>query len=118
LKIDKFVGSLEPGKDADFVLWSKNPLDSATVCLQTWVDGKKFFDRGLDSERAAGMSKERTDLIDKAKKLGKLAGGGNDKTEGDDKSFFRISLEHEFDGKERHCMDEESNQSGQRSLAN
>ena len=22
------------------------------------------------------------------------------------KSFFRISLEHEFDGQERHCLDE------------
>ncbi len=43
LRIDKYVGSLEPGKDADFVIWSKPPLDSGTVCLQTWVDGKNIL---------------------------------------------------------------------------
>src|SRR4029079_4663067 len=34
LRIDPYVGSLEPGKDADFVIWSKSPLASDTVCLQ------------------------------------------------------------------------------------
>src|SRR5207245_471464 len=42
LRIDKWVGLLEPGKDADFAVWSKSPLDSGTVCLQTWVDGRKY----------------------------------------------------------------------------
>ena len=32
-------GSLEPGKDADFVLWSGHPLDSGSICLQTWIEG-------------------------------------------------------------------------------
>src|ERR1035441_7023721 len=44
LRIDRYVGSLEPGKDADFAIWSKSPLDSGTVCLQTWIDGRKYFD--------------------------------------------------------------------------
>lgn len=104
LRIDKYVGSLEPGKDADFVIWSKAPLDSATVCLQTWIDGKKYFDRSLDPERTKKFEKERSDLLAKAKKLSKGGGGGD----GGDKSadaFFQVSLEHQFDGRDRDCMD-------------
>jgi len=76
LHIEKYVGSLEPGKDADFAIWSRDPLDSETVCQQTWVDGKKYFDRSLSSERAGKLDKERTELLEKAKKLAKLTGGG------------------------------------------
>ena len=106
LHIDKYVGSLEPGKDADFVIWSKAPLDSSTVCLETWIDGKKFFDRALSADRSLRLDKERADLIAKAKKLSKLAGGGGDGGNDSENSFFQVSLEHEFDGQDRHCMDE------------
>ncbi|HEY4984015.1 MAG TPA: amidohydrolase family protein, partial [Verrucomicrobiae bacterium] len=106
LRIDSHVGSLEPGKDADFVLWSKSPLDSGTVCLQTWIDGKKYFDRSLDAARTARLKKERDDLIAKAKKLVELGGGGGGSGGGDDNSFFRVSLEHQFDGVDRGCLDE------------
>jgi imidazolonepropionase-like amidohydrolase len=105
LHIDKYVGSLEPGKDADIAIWSYAPLDPRTVCLQTWVDGIKYFDRSLAPNRAAKMEKERADLIAKAKKLAKGPGGGGEGG-GDDGSFWRVSLEHEFDGLDRHCMDE------------
>ena len=109
LGIDKRVGSLEPGKDADFVVWSGHPLDSRSVVLQTWIDGKKYFDRSLATERAAALKKERADLIAKAKKLAKLSGGGGGDGGGgkDDRSFFRVALEHQFDGVERYCLDEE-----------
>jgi imidazolonepropionase-like amidohydrolase len=40
------VGSLEAGKDADFIVLSGDPLSVYTHVLQTWVDGKKVFDRG------------------------------------------------------------------------
>lgn len=39
------VGSLEVGKDADLVVLSGDPLSVYTKVLQTWVDGKKVFDR-------------------------------------------------------------------------
>ena len=109
LRMDQRVGSLEPGKDADFAIWSKPPLDSGTVCLQTWIDGKKYFDRALNAERIAGLEKERANLLAKAKKLAKLSAGGEDGGGGGggDDSFFRVSLEHEFDGRDRHCLEEE-----------
>ena len=39
------IGSLEPGKDADFIVLSGDPLSVYTKVLQTWVEGKKVFDR-------------------------------------------------------------------------
>jgi imidazolonepropionase-like amidohydrolase len=106
LRVDRFVGSLEPGKDADFAIWSKPPLDSGTVCLQTWIDGKKYFDRAIEAEQNTRLKKERDDLIAKAKRIAKLAGGGSDASNDGGKSFFRVSLEHKYDGVERHCLDE------------
>ncbi len=45
LDLDSRVGSLEPGKDADFVVLSGDPLSVYTHVLQTWIEGKKVFDR-------------------------------------------------------------------------
>jgi imidazolonepropionase-like amidohydrolase len=106
LRVDAHVGSLEPGKDGDFVIWSKPPLDSATVCLQTWIDGKKYFDRALEPEKMARLQKERADLIAKAQKIADLDGGGDDGSSDDKNSFFRVSLEHQYDGVARGCLGE------------
>jgi len=106
LHIDKRVGSLEPGKDADFVIWSKSPLDSSTICLQTWIEGKKYFDRSLETERAAALEKERSALIEKAKKILKAAGDSAKPDEAGKKKFFNRALEHLHDYEERHCDDE------------
>ncbi len=45
LDLQERVGSLETGKDADFVVLSGDPLSVYTHVLQTWVEGKKVFDR-------------------------------------------------------------------------
>jgi len=108
LGIDQRVGSLEPGKDADFVVWSGNPLDSRSVVLQTWIDGRKYFDRDEAARRAEALQQERGELLAKARKLQTLSGGGVSKEGGGEgREFFRVSLEHEFDGVARHCLDEE-----------
>lgn len=45
LDLDSRVGSLEPGKDADFIILSGDPLSVYTKVLETWVEGVKVFDR-------------------------------------------------------------------------
>ncbi|MDB6094180.1 MAG: amidohydrolase [Verrucomicrobia bacterium] len=44
LGLDARIGSLEVGKDADFVLLSADPLSVYTHVEQTWVEGRKVFD--------------------------------------------------------------------------
>ncbi len=39
------IGSLETGKDADFIILSGDPLSVYTKVLETWVEGKRVFDR-------------------------------------------------------------------------
>lgn len=38
------VGSIEAGKDADFGIWTGNPIDPRSACLMTLVDGKIVYD--------------------------------------------------------------------------
>ena len=45
LEMQDRVGSLEQGKDADFIVLSGDPLSVYTHVLQTFVEGKKVFDR-------------------------------------------------------------------------
>ncbi len=45
LDLQDRVGSLEPGKDADFILLSGDPLSVYTHVLETWVEGKRIFNR-------------------------------------------------------------------------
>ena len=45
------IGSLEPGKDADFVVLSGDPLSVYTKVLETWVEGRRAFDRSDPEDR-------------------------------------------------------------------
>jgi adenine deaminase len=68
LRIDQRVGSLEPGKDADFVVWSGHPLSTYSLCEQTWIDGRKYFDRAIDLARRREIAAERSALLEKLAK--------------------------------------------------
>lgn len=39
------IGSLEKGKDADFIILSGDPFSVYTHVLETWVEGEKVYDR-------------------------------------------------------------------------
>src|SRR5215210_6321164 len=45
------VGSLQPGKDADFIILSGDPLSVYTHVLETYVEGAKVFDRANPDDR-------------------------------------------------------------------
>ena len=51
LELDSRIGSLEPGKDADFILLSGDPLSVYTHVLETWVEGRRVFDRDDPKDR-------------------------------------------------------------------
>ncbi|QQP94477.1 amidohydrolase family protein [Lysobacter enzymogenes] len=44
------VGAIAPGKRADLVLWSGDPLDVASVALQVWMDGRAIEMRSRQTE--------------------------------------------------------------------
>ncbi|MEM6469876.1 MAG: amidohydrolase family protein [Planctomycetota bacterium] len=50
LGIDKWVGSIEPGKDADLVIYSGDPLKIDTWVLKTIVAGEVAYDRSKDDK--------------------------------------------------------------------
>jgi imidazolonepropionase-like amidohydrolase len=45
------VGSLTPGKDADFIILSGDPLSVYTHVQETWIDGQRVFDRSNPEDR-------------------------------------------------------------------
>ena len=50
LGVDSFVGSLEPGKDADVVILSGDPLKLATWVETTLVNGQVVYERAKDKK--------------------------------------------------------------------
>jgi imidazolonepropionase-like amidohydrolase len=109
LRIDNKVGSLEPGKDADFVIWSDNPLSNYAHANQTWIDGRKYFDRADDLEGRKAYAAQREALMQKAlaervKDLGKPK-EGDEKKDGDKEARPATDIYH--DGGDRYtCHDE------------
>jgi imidazolonepropionase-like amidohydrolase len=55
LRLESRVGSLEVGKDADFVVLSGDPLSVYTHVEQTWVEGRKVFDRSRPEDRLVAI---------------------------------------------------------------
>lgn len=77
LRVDQYVGSIEPGKHADLVVWSGSPLSTFSVCEQTWVDGRRYFDRKEDQEARERNIEMRAALVQK------ILGGGEAMDDGE-----------------------------------
>ncbi len=78
LAVEKRVGSLEAGKDADLAIWSGPPLSSMARCEATYVDGRCLFSLEQDADHREAIAKERQRLIQKllAQSGERPSGGG------------------------------------------
>jgi imidazolonepropionase-like amidohydrolase len=68
LGIDKRVGSIDAGKDADLVIYNHDPLSAYAVVQKTLIDGRVYFDRQRDLDGRAKLEAEKKALLDKEKK--------------------------------------------------
>ena len=68
LGIDKRVGSIDVGKDADLVIYNQDPMSAFAVVEKTLIDGRVYFDRVKDIAGRAALEKEKKDLLEKAAK--------------------------------------------------
>ncbi len=63
LGIAERTGSLDQGMDADVVIWTGHPLSVYSRVEQTWVDGRRYFDRQADLAMRARLAAEREQLL-------------------------------------------------------
>jgi imidazolonepropionase-like amidohydrolase len=75
LHVEDRVGSLEIGKDADFSIWNGSPLSPYSHCEQTWIEGRKYFDRAEDLAGREALARERDALIERARGARRDGGG-------------------------------------------
>ena len=80
MAIDDRVGSLEAGKDGDFVVWNGNPLSQFSRAEQTWIDGRRYFSLEEDAAMRDRIEQERTQLIQAILSV-EESGGRNAQTE-------------------------------------
>lgn len=77
LRIDRWVGSIEPDKHADLVVWSGSPLSNYSHCEASWIDGRKYFDRQADLAQRAETDKMRAALVQRVLESGETPAGGD-----------------------------------------
>ena len=63
LHLDDRLGSIKPGKDADLVLWTDNPLSIYSHASKTMIDGTIYFDEDSDRQMKTQMDSERNRII-------------------------------------------------------
>ncbi len=51
LDLEHRVGSLDQGKDADFVILNGDPFSVYTFVQETWIEGQKVYDRNVPDHR-------------------------------------------------------------------
>jgi imidazolonepropionase-like amidohydrolase len=76
LGIDKRVGTIDTGKDADLVIYNHDPLSDYAVVQKTLIDGRVYFDRQRDIADRPVREKEKKALLEKEKKSEKKPEAG------------------------------------------
>jgi len=92
LRIDQYVGSIEVGKHADLVVWNRSPLSTFARCQQTWVDGRKYFDRRDDLKRRAEDRRHHAALVQRILSSGAEMLKPNEKDPAADKLWPREDI--------------------------
>src|SRR5437899_5080370 len=59
LGIDKRVGTIDVGKDADLAIYNRDPLSAYAVVQKTLIDGRVYFDLQRDIANAPSAKKRR-----------------------------------------------------------
>ncbi|MGM0524763.1 MAG: amidohydrolase family protein [Pseudomonadota bacterium] len=95
LKVAEHVGSIEEGKHADFVLWNNYPLSAYARAQQTWINGRKYFDRELDEKRQQQVQAEKNALIQKVLAAGDKAMIGADDVYKEDQPTWHCDTDHD-----------------------
>ncbi len=67
LAIDKYVGSIEPGKDADLVIYDKHPLSNFAKVQKVMIDGDIYFERDKELSERAALAARKKALLDREK---------------------------------------------------
>ena len=80
LGIDKRVGSIDVGKDADLAVWSAHPFSVYARVEQTFVDGELLFDRQTDLARRTQLEAERKQLEQAESNRAPSSGGAPPRT--------------------------------------
>jgi len=65
LRLDKRLGSIDVGKDADLAIWTGHPLSTYSRVDTTFVDGQVVFDRERDLQMRKDRAKEKADRLKK-----------------------------------------------------
>ncbi len=66
LMIDKRVGSIEVGKDADLSIYDGHPLSAMSKVDKVLIDGEVYFDREKDLDQRPILESRKKTLIQKA----------------------------------------------------
>src|SRR5712691_2126281 len=61
LRLDKRIGSIDVGKDADLVIWTGHPLSTYSRVDTTFIEGQVYFDRERDLQLRKELAKEKAD---------------------------------------------------------